>query len=234
MNTLSVRNIHKTFDKSHALRDTSLSISKGEIHSLVGESGSGKTTLMRIIAGLEQADSGEVWIHNTAHTHTSPRKRNIGLVFQDYALFPHMTVEQNINFPMRSQSSGEKKQRIQELLQLMMLPDIRKRYPHELSGGQQQRVAIARALAVQPPLLLLDEPFSNLDPISKKKLRQSVRDLADEFQIAVLIVTHDMHDALLFSNSITILKEGITIQQGDAETLSKNPSSSYVKDLLES
>lgn len=226
---LTICNISKKFKGCHALNDISLNLAPCQVRAIVGESGCGKTTLMRIIAGHECADTGIVIIHGKDKTNVPPEKRNIGLVFQDYALFPHLTIEKNIGYGLKR----NKKARVKELLELINLPDIAKRYPHELSGGQQQRVAIARALAPQPSLLLLDEPFSNLDPIRRKKLRSSIRKLVVESFTSALIVTHDIEDALKVADSITVIKDGVIVQTGTPDEIVNSPANDYVRDLLD-
>ncbi len=205
----------------------------GHIHAVVGESGCGKTTLLRIIAGLSLPDDGSVSLDGADVTHLPAEKRHIGLVFQDYALFPHLTVAQNIAYGITSQSRTNQQKRVQQLLETIHLPDIAKRYPHELSGGQQQRVALARALAPEPSLLLLDEPFSNLDPIRRSKLRTVIRELADDSRSASLIVTHDIADALKLADTITILREGRVIQRGSPEGILSQPADTYVMELID-
>lgn len=185
--------------KSDVIHDFSLELSKGEVIGLLGPSGSGKSTLLRLIAGLETPRSGSIIINgDTVVDHTSfvqPERRGVGMVFQDYALFPHMTVAHNIGFGLHGMTRGDRRARIEEMLELVKLPDYGKRYPHELSGGQQQRVAFARALAPSPHLLLMDEPFSSLDADLRGSIREDLRDLLRQAGIASILVTHDREDA---------------------------------------
>lgn len=230
---LSLTNISKNYGRQEVLRSVSLELDQGTIHAVVGESGCGKTTLLRIVAGLVGAASGCVYLDGKDVTRCSPEQRRIGLVFQDYALFPHLTVAKNITYGMRGKPRSEKEERLKELLECMHLPDIAKRYPHELSGGQQQRVALARALALNPALLLLDEPFSNLDPIRRQKLRDVLRDFADDLETTSLIVTHDIGDAFKVADHITVLRDGEVIQSDTPAKIAAAPACDYVKRLVE-
>lgn len=229
---LTVRNIVKKYGRSAVLDDVSFTLRSGSIISIVGESGCGKTTLLRIIAGHESDYSGSICIHGVDHTYSPARKRNIGLVFQEYALFPHLSIEKNISFGLSEKGSSADK-RVEELLDLIGLPDIGKRYPHELSGGQQQRIAIARALAPSPSLLLMDEPFSNLDPIKRKNIRKSIEEITQKSQTSCLIVTHDIKDAVSISDRVIILQHGRIIQQGSPEEILRSPNCDYVQELIE-
>lgn len=230
---LSLQHISKAFDQKAVLEDVSLRLKQGEIGAIVGESGSGKTTLMRIIAGLEHADHGSIAIHGVDMTCTSPGKRHIGFVFQDYALFPHLTVRQNISFGLKHLSRREKSDLVEELLEMVSLPGIESRYPHQLSGGQQQRVAIVRALAPQPSLLLFDEPFSNLDPIKKADLRQQISSLLKKTGTSALIVTHDVDDALRVADTMFIMHDGSIVQWGKPAEIVSKPASEYVFQLTQ-
>ncbi len=231
---LSLSEISKTYGGEEVLCSVSLDLQQGGIHAVVGESGCGKTTLLRIVAGLVEGASGSIHLDGKNVTLLPPEKRRIGLVFQDYALFPHLTVEKNITYGIRGKSAGDQRVKVQALLEAMYLPNIAKRYPHELSGGQQQRVALARALALNPVLLLLDEPFSNLDPIRRGKLRDVLRNLADEQETTSLIVTHDISDALKVADHITILRDGKVVQTDTPENIISAPACQYVMQLVES
>lgn len=227
---LSVKNINKSFSSNLVLKDVSFELEENTILAIVGESGSGKTTLMRIIAGLEEPDSGAIYSLEREITKLAPEKREIGLVFQEYALFPHLTVEKNIRYGVKRNKAS----RVKEMLDLINLPEIGKRYPHQLSGGQQQRVAIARALAPNPSLLLLDEPFSNLDPIRRCDLRKRMKSIVENAGTTALIVTHDIEDALKIANHIIILREGEVVQFGTPYDIISKPANEYVEELTES
>lgn len=200
--------------KTAALDNFSLQIEKGEVISILGRSGSGKSTVLRLLAGLEMPAAGKVAIQEQIlfddRTFLQPEKRGIGMVFQDYALFPHMTVAENIFFGLFRMKKAEKKKRLQEVLELVELEGYEKRYPHQLSGGQQQRVAIARALAPNPHLLLLDEPFSNLDAELQEKIRKELRDILKKADITSIFVTHDEKDAHILADRIVKIKDGCT------------------------
>lgn len=181
------------------IENFSLEIGEGEIIALLGESGCGKSTILRILSGLEERVSGRIEIGGRTvldeNIFVEPEHRNVGMVFQDYGLFPHMTVEQNVVYGLKGMSRVEKKVRLKEVLRLVNLKGVEKRYPHELSGGQQQRIALARAIAPKPKLLLMDEPFSNLDAALKKRIREELRDIIKSEGITSIIVTHDIEDA---------------------------------------
>lgn len=183
----------------NVLRDFSLTLAQGEVVGILGQSGSGKSTLLRIIAGLEQPSSGRIAINGRTvvddNEFVHPERRGVGMMFQDYALFPHMTVEQNIAFGLHRLPKKERAARVSEMLELVQLQDYRKRYPHELSGGQQQRVAFARALAPEPAILLMDEPFSNLDAELKGNIREQLKEMMQKANITSIVVTHDIADA---------------------------------------
>ena len=227
MPTLTLNNITKSFGTQTVLDEVSITVRSNRVTAIVGESGSGKTTLLRIIAGPETTESGSVILDKKEITHLPPNKRSMGLVFQDYALFPHLTVEKNITFGVKKQKAKV----TQQMLSLINLEGYEKRHPHELSGGQQQRVALARALAPSPSILLMDEPFSNLDPIRRKKLREQIQLLTTQTNLTIIIITHDIEDALDISDSIVILKEGQVIQEDAPTAILESPISQYVKDL---
>lgn len=220
---LTIQSLSKSYDKgkNFALDDVTIDLKAGDVCAIVGESGSGKTTLVRLIAGLERPDEGSISLNGKViasdKKFVQPEKRKIGLVFQEYALFPHLTIEENILYGISKLKN--KKKRAQEMLDLVGLSDLGKRYPHQLSGGQQQRVALARALAPEPSLLILDEPFSNLDAMLRMQLRNEVFDIIKKTGVTVLFVTHDTQDALSVADEIMILQNGKVIQKDAAETI---------------
>ena len=238
--SLIVEEITKVFPRTKrpALDKVSISLGDGEIMALVGESGSGKSTLLRIIAGLEQPDSGKVTIggeivYGAESKTLLPEERNIGFVFQDYALFPHLNVEKNILYGLHNITrKTERNERASYIINLAGLEGLEKRFPHELSGGQQQRVALARALAPKPNFILLDEPFSNLDPVRKETLRDELRTIVKESGISALIVTHDTRDALVVADTLVVLKEGILQQVGSPERVYFHSTSEYTASLF--
>lgn len=201
------------------IKDFSINIEKGEIISIFGESGSGKSTVLRIISGLEGPSSGRIKIDNRIivddNTFILPEKRGVGMIFQDYALFPHMTVSQNVKFGLKNMNKKEKNERLEEVLELVNLENYKDRYPHELSGGQQQRVAIARALAPNPSLLLLDEPFSNLDTDLQSKIRGELKKIIKHTGLTAIFVTHDRDDSKAIADRVVILKCGKIVQLGN-------------------
>lgn len=211
---INIKGIYFRYKNSRedVLKDFHLTINKGEVVSILGESGSGKSTILRIIAGLELPSKGSISINGNIvvsdSIFTLPENRGVGMVFQDYALFPHMNVEDNIKFGLKKLSRKEKENRLVNMLELVHLEEYRKRYPHELSGGQQQRVAIARALAPKPSLLLLDEPFSNLDSHLKNSIREELKLILNKTGITSIFVTHDVEDAKIISDKVVVLKEG--------------------------
>src|SRR5471030_118441 len=208
--SIEVKNIVKTFDAFKALNDVSLKVETGELIALLGPSGSGKTTLLRIIAGLESADSGEILFHGKDASDKKIKDRNVGFVFQHYALFRHMTVFDNIAFGLRVQPRGIRlsedkiKAKVKELLGLVQLAHLANRYPAQLSGGQKQRVALARALAVEPQILLLDEPFGALDAQVRKELRRWLRQLHEELKFTSVFVTHDQEEAMEVADRVVV------------------------------
>ncbi|MEM1216081.1 MAG: ABC transporter ATP-binding protein [Bacteroidota bacterium] len=217
---LEVNGINKSFDgQQQVLVNCSFQLALGKIGALVGESGSGKSTLLRLIAGLERPDAGQISIDGQCVTNdvqlVPPQRRQVGMVFQDYALFPHLTVAENIGFAWRKAQP----ERVRELLALVQLPGLEKRYPHELSGGQEQRIALARALAATPKLLLLDEPFSNLDQVLKAELRPAIAQIVRQLGLTLLFITHDLTDALDIADELLFLHEGQLLHDGPIQQL---------------
>lgn len=221
---------------SPAVQGVNLGLRAGDIGVLIGPSGCGKTSLLRAVAGLEPVSSGQVLLSQRVVSdaqHTQPAEsRRIGMVFQDYALFPHMDVSQNVGFGLAHLSRSQRQQRVNEVLDLVGLNGVEKRFPHELSGGQQQRVALARALAPQPDLLLLDEPFSNLDIDLRERLAQEVRNILKAAQATALLVTHDQLEAFAIGDVIGVMNEGRLHQWDDAYSLYHRPATRFVADFI--
>ncbi len=219
-----------------AVQDVTLEIRAGELLVILGPSGSGKTTTLRLIAGLERPDAGTIAIAGRivadAQRFVPPEERGVGLVFQDYALFPHLTVEENVAFGLRRLPRAERRERVAMLLRLLGLEGLAERYPHELSGGQQQRVAIARALAPQPSVLLLDEPFANLDAGLRAVMREELRRLLREFDVTVVLVTHDRDEALALADRVAVMLEGTVVQVDTPERIYHEPRTRAVAQLV--
>lgn len=222
--TILIDNLSKTFDNTQALRNIYLEIKTNAIVALVGGSGSGKSTLLRMIAGLESPDSGSVWLHGKNTSFMSVQEREIGFVAQSYALFPDMTVFNNIAFGLyvKKQNSKQIKQTCYYLLKLIQLDNLAHHYPRQLSGGQKQRVALARALAPKPQVLLLDEPFAALDMRMRKELRDWIRTLRQHSSVTIVFVTHDYKEALEIATDIVMLKNGRVEQHGQPEDFYNN------------
>ncbi len=235
---IEVRNIKKAFGEFSALNDVSLRVEEGELIALLGPSGSGKTTLLRIIAGLDVADSGQVLIDGVETSRMQVSERKVGFVFQHYALFKHMTVFDNVAFGLRVRpkevrlSPQDISRRVLSLLKLVHIDQFRDRYPSQLSGGQRQRVALARSLAVEPKLLLLDEPFGALDAKVRKELRRWLRRLHDNMKITSIFVTHDQEEAMEVSNRVVVMNSGRIEQVGTPEQVYHQPASGFVYDFL--
>jgi sulfate transport system ATP-binding protein len=232
--SIIINNISKQFGTFKALDNVSLEIPDNHLVALLGPSGSGKSTLLRAIAGLESPDSGYITIDNQDVTHLDVRQRNIGFVFQHYALFKHLTVRQNIAFGLeiRKFPTAKIKSRVAELMALIQLEGLGDRYPHQLSGGQRQRVALARALAVQPQVLLLDEPFGALDAKVRKELRAWLRRLHDEVRVTSVFVTHDQEEAMDVADIIVVMNQGRIEQIGTPEAIYDSPSSPFVMSFV--
>ena len=235
---IEVRNISKRFGNFVALNNVSLAFKPGELTALLGPSGCGKTTLLRIIAGLERPDSGQVWLDNEDASARLVRERQVGFVFQHYALFKHMTVFENIAFGLRVKPRAERpaeaqiKAKVHQLLELVQLDWLADRYPPQLSGGQRQRIALARALAVEPKVLLLDEPFGALDAKVRKELRRWLRRLHDELHVTSIFVTHDQEEALEVADRIVLMNKGNIEQVGTPADVYNQPASPFVYGFL--
>ncbi|QXH48234.1 ABC transporter ATP-binding protein [Pseudomonas xanthosomatis] len=225
MSFVSVQNLQKSYAGSPVFENIDCQIERGEFVTLLGPSGCGKSTLLRCIAGLTPVDAGQILLDGQDIVPVSPQKRGIGMVFQSYALFPNMTVEQNVAFGLRMQKvkGDESQARVREVLELVELASFAARYPHQLSGGQCQRVALARSLVTRPRLLLLDEPLSALDARIRKHLREQIRAIQRELGLTTIFVTHDQEEALTMSDRIVLMNQGRIVQSGDAETLYTAP-----------
>ncbi|MBI1619796.1 sulfate/molybdate ABC transporter ATP-binding protein [Aquamicrobium zhengzhouense] len=231
-----LENVVKEFNTFRAVRGVSLEIGSGELVALLGPSGSGKTTILRMVAGLEFADQGAIYFGDEDATNIPVRERGVGFVFQHYALFPHMTVGENIAFGMKVSKKARSKQeitdRVNDLLRLVKLEGLNDRFPSQISGGQKQRVALARALAVDPKVLLLDEPFGALDANVRHDLRRWLREIHDELGITTLFVTHDQEEALDLADRVVILDQGAIVQEGTPEQVCREPNSAFVMKFL--
>lgn len=236
--SIEIRNIDKRFGDFHALRNVNLDIASGELVALLGPSGCGKTTLLRIIAGLEGADSGSIHFSGQDQTSVHVRERGVGFVFQHYALFKHMSVFENVAFGLRMKPKKERpseaqiRTKVMELLSLVQLDWVAERFPAQLSGGQRQRIALARALAVEPQVLLLDEPFGALDAKVRKELRRWLRRLHDELHVTSIFVTHDQEEALEVADRVVVINKGQIEQVGTPQEVWDNPASPFVYSFL--
>jgi len=236
--SIEVSNVSKNFGAFSALHNVNLEIPSGELVALLGPSGCGKTTLLRIIAGLEVADTGSIRFHGEDSTGAHARERNVGFVFQHYALFRHMTVFDNVAFGLKVKPRGERlptaeiNRRVHELLNLVQLDWLADRYPPQLSGGQRQRIALARALAVEPKVLLLDEPFGALDAKVRKDLRRWIRRLHDEIHVTSVFVTHDQEEALEVADRIVVMNQGHVEQVGTPDHVYDHPANPFVFQFL--
>ncbi|MFC4783072.1 sulfate/molybdate ABC transporter ATP-binding protein [Nocardioides sp. MAHUQ-72] len=232
--SIEIKGVSKRFGDFVALDDVTVSLPTGQLTALLGPSGGGKSTLLRIIAGLDSADEGTVSIEGTEATHLPPQRRNVGFVFQHYAVFKHMTVAKNVAFGLeiRKRPKDEIAHRVDELLRLVHLQQFAHRLPSQLSGGQRQRMALARALAVEPKVLLLDEPFGALDAKVRKELRDWLRRLHDEVHVTTVFVTHDQEEALEVADEIVVVNEGRVEQIGTPDTLYDEPANDFVMGFL--
>jgi sulfate transport system ATP-binding protein len=235
---VEVRDVRKSFGAFEALRGVSLKVAPGELVALLGPSGSGKTTLLRVIAGLEEPESGEVFFAGKDALSLDVRERKVGFVFQNYALFRHMTVAQNIGFGLRVRKratrppKSEIAARVSSLLERMQLGGLEHRYPAQLSGGQRQRVALARALVIDPSVLLLDEPFGALDAKVRKELRRWLRTLHDELRLTTLFVTHDQEEALELADRVVVMNNGLIEQEGTPDDIYDHPATPFISSFL--
>lgn len=229
-----IKNLTKKFGKVVAVDNISLEVKENEFLTLLGPSGSGKTTTLMIIAGFETADSGEVYLNQNPIINIPSYKRNIGMVFQNYALFPHMNVFDNVAYPltMRKISRSEIKRRVTEIINMVELADHMEKYPNQLSGGQQQRVALARALVFNPPLLLLDEPLGALDKNLREQMKLEIKRIQKTFNLSAIYVTHDQEEALTISDRIAVYDQGKILQKGTPEELYENPVSRFVANFI--
>jgi sulfate transport system ATP-binding protein len=227
---ISARNVTKRFGEFVALDDVSVDVPSGALMALLGPSGSGKSTLLRVIAGLEKPDTGDVFISGRDATQLRPQQRGVGFVFQHYAPFKHMTVADNVAFGLtvRRRPKHEIRDRVHELLELVQLEGLGKRYPAQLSGGQRQRMALARALAVEPEVLLLDEPFGALDARVRQELREWLRRLHDEVHVTTVFVTHDQEEAMQIADHIVLVNHGRVEQIGTPQDLYERPANEFV------
>ena len=236
--SIEIRNVSKQFGDFRALRDVSLDIASGELLALLGPSGCGKTTLLRIIAGLETPDAGSIMFAGEDTTDVHVRERQVGFVFQHYALFRHMTVFENVAFGLRVKPRGQRpseaqiRKKVHDLLQLVQLDWLAERFPSQLSGGQRQRIALARALAVEPKVLLLDEPFGALDAKVRKELRRWLRQLHDELHVTSIFVTHDQEEALEVADRVVLMNAGNIEQVGSPQEVWEHPASAFVYGFL--
>jgi sulfate/thiosulfate transport system ATP-binding protein len=236
--SIEVRNLNKAFGKTVVCDNLNLTVPAGELVALLGPSGSGKTTLLRIMAGLEVPDSGSVLFHGEDTTGADVRERNVGFVFQHYALFNHMTIFENVAFGLRVKPRAVRQaedvitDKVMKLLKLVQLDWLSDRYPHQLSGGQRQRIALARALAVEPKVLLLDEPFGALDAKVRKELRRWLRRLHDEVHVTSVFVTHDQEEAMEVADRIVVMNEGRIEQVGPPDEVYDHPATPFVLQFL--
>ncbi|MEJ2764655.1 ABC transporter ATP-binding protein [Photobacterium sp. MCCC 1A19761] len=234
MSYVTVNQLTKRFGDNTVFEDIGFQIEQGEFVTLLGPSGCGKSTLLRSLAGLNPVDGGEIWVDGVNITHQVPQQREIGMVFQSYALFPNMTVAENIAFglKMKKLPAATIAKEVAKVIALVELKGKEKHYPHELSGGQRQRVALARALVVKPRILLLDEPLSALDAKIRKHLRQQIRDIQQELNLTTVFVTHDQEEAMIMSDRIFLMNQGEIVQQGSPEAIYTHPANEFVAGFM--
>jgi putative spermidine/putrescine transport system ATP-binding protein len=225
----------KKYKDFYAVKDLSLELQEGEFLTLLGPSGSGKTTTLKMIAGLEIPTSGEIWVKGKNITNIPPDKRGLGMVFQNYALFPHMTIKENIAFPLKMQkkySKNEVNDRVTDILKLVQLDGYQERYPTQMSGGQQQRVALARALVFKPPIVLMDEPLGALDKKLRAAMQLEIKRIQQQVNITTVYVTHDQEEALTLSDRIAIMNAGEIVQLDSGKNIYEHPNSSFIADFI--
>lgn len=234
MSYLEIKNVDKYYGKFHALKNINLNIEKGEFISFLGPSGCGKTTLLRVISGLEELNSGKIFLKGKDISKLHPSKRNFSIVFQSYALFPNMTVWENIAYGLENKKmpKDQIKKKVFEVLEMVGLTGISEKYPNEMSGGQQQRVALARAIALEPDVLLLDEPLSALDAKVREKLRNDIKMLQKKLGLTTIMVTHDQEEALSVSDKIMVMQSGVIMQVGTPREIYEKPNSLFVADFI--
>ena len=234
MKNIELRQINHYYGKDQALENINLTIEEGEFFTLLGPSGCGKTTILRILGGFISPSSGNIFVSDKDITNLGPEKRNMGTVFQNYALFPNMTVEENVAYGLKIKKLPKNtiKEKCDFYLELAGLTDYRKKRVDELSGGQQQRVAIARALAIEPTMLLLDEPMSNLDVALRIKMREEIREIQQKIGITTLFITHDQQEALAISDKIAVMDKGMVLQVGTPMEVYKNPANDFVANFV--
>lgn len=231
---VEVRDVHCRFGEHDILTGVNLAVASGELVTLVGPSGCGKSTLLRVVAGLEQPTVGSVFLDGVEVTATPAEKRRVGLVFQSNALFGHMRVDRNIAFGLRDLSKNDRRERVDEMLDLVKLGDLAHRYPHQLSGGEQQRIALARALAPRPKVVLLDEPFGALDEVLREELGWEVKEILSKRKTSAILVTHDRYEALTLGDRVAVMNDGNIAQCDAPRVVYENPATEFVGNFLAS
>ncbi|MGG0185822.1 ABC transporter ATP-binding protein [Bacillus rhizoplanae] len=232
MSYVTIDQVTKKYENQVVLNNISLSLQKGEFATLLGQSGCGKSTLLRSVAGLEEVDMGSILVDQKDITHLSPRQREVGMVFQSYALFPNMTAFENIAYGLKMKKEKNIKSRVQDMIDMVDLTGKEGSYPHQLSGGQQQRVALARALVMEPKVLLLDEPLSALDAKIRKNLQKELKRIQKELEITTIFVTHDQEEAMTLSDKIFIMNEGNIVQSGSPSDIYTSPLNTFVAKFI--